>query len=168
MLKDAGAGFVILGHSERRQLFGETSALVREKVRAALDIGLEVILCVGEHLDERECGFAEAAVCAQLRASLPEGNYASRNLTVAYEPVWSIGSGIVPQPDEIVTMNAAIRQTLREKNAQVEPLRLLYGGSVNAGNAKSILALPDVQGALVGNASLNPESFAAILGQVVA
>ena len=158
MLTDVGASHVIVGHSERRQLFGETSAFVAEKVRAAQAAGLTPILCVGETLEERQAGDAEATVLGQLQASL-EG-VDGGPLVVAYEPVWAIGTGETATPDQAQAMHAALRAWLADAVGQVE---LLYGGSVKPANAAELFAQPDIDGALVGGASLDADSFGAIV-----
>jgi triosephosphate isomerase len=155
MLRDLGCRYVILGHSERRRSHGESDAAVREKISAAWRAGLTAILCVGETRDEREAGRAEAVVAAQLARSMPEGADEDR-LVIAYEPVWAIGTGLTPTPDDIAQVHAAIRA-----RAPVGT-RILYGGSVNPRNAAEILALAEVDGALVGGASLNAGDFLAI------
>jgi triosephosphate isomerase len=156
MLADAGCSHVILGHSERRRDHGESDAVVRAKIAAAWRAGLTAILCVGETRAEREAGDAAAVVAAQLAGSIPpEGADASR-LVVAYEPVWAIGTGLTPTLDDITGMHAGIRARLPAA------IRILYGGSVNPGNAPEILALPEVDGALVGGASLEASQFWAI------
>lgn len=164
MLKDAGAGFVIVGHSERRTDHGESDADVRAKAEAALAAGLSVIVCVGETEAERDAGKAEKVVAKQLAGSLPEDEDAASKVTVAYEPVWAIGTGKVPTIEDIATMHAAIRSRLEaaygEDGASV---RILYGGSVKAENAAEILAVENVGGALVGGASLSAESFLGII-----
>lgn len=164
MLADAGAGFVIVGHSERRAMHGEADADVRAKAEAALAAGLGVIVCVGETEAQRDAGQAEAVVTAQVAGSLPQGDVAAAQLTVAYEPVWAIGTGRVPSVDDVSAMHRAIRaklvELLGEGGADV---RILYGGSVNAGNAAELLAAEDVGGALVGGASLTAESFLTIV-----
>lgn len=164
MLNDAGAQFVIVGHSERRALHGESDAVVKAKAEAALAAGIEVIVCVGETEAERDAGQAEAVVTAQLAGSLPQGDDCAARVTVAYEPVWAIGTGRVPSLDDIGAMHSAIRATLNtiygEGSAAV---RILYGGSVNAANASELLAVGEVGGALVGGASLTAESFLAIV-----
>lgn len=164
MLKDAGAGFVIVGHSERRAMHGESNAMVRAKAEAALDAGLEVIVCVGESEAQRDAGQAEAVVGAQLDASLPRGEGLVPRLTVAYEPVWAIGTGRVAAPADVAAMHAVLRAKLvaiyGEDGAAV---KILYGGSVNAGNAAELLAVADVGGALVGGASLTADSFLSIV-----
>ncbi|MDP3906024.1 triose-phosphate isomerase [Novosphingobium sp.] len=164
MLKDAGATFTIVGHSERRAMHGETDAVVLAKAQAALDAGLEVIVCVGETEAERDAGQAETVVCAQLQGSLPTGADIAAKVTVAYEPVWAIGTGRVPSVDDVSAMHRAIRARLiaiyGEDGAGVQ---ILYGGSVNAGNAVELLSADEVGGALVGGASLTAESFLAIV-----
>ena len=161
MLVDAGAGFVILGHSERRQNQREDDALVRQKAEAALAAGLQVILCVGETEADRDAGRQEAVIAGQLAGSLPDGGLEA--VVVAYEPVWAIGTGRVADEGQIAAMHAFIRSTLGERGAAVP---ILYGGSVKPDNASAILALPEVGGALVGGASLKAESFAGIVEAV--
>lgn len=169
MLADAGADFAIVGHSERRALHGESDAIVKAKAEAAQAAGLGVILCVGETEAERDSGRAEAVVAAQLEGSLPRGEEAAAKLSVAYEPVWAIGTGRVPSVDDVGAMHRAIRAMLTaiygEEGAAV---RILYGGSVNAGNAAELLGADEVGGALVGGASLTSESFTAIIGAAAA
>ena len=168
MVADAGAKFVILGHSERRQDHGESDALVREKAAAAFGAGLKVILCCGETEATRDAGKAEAFVTAQLRASLPaEIEEAGERLSVAYEPIWASGTGRTPTADDIGAMHTAIRALLVELYGaeQGAGVRILYGGSVKADNAKELLDADEVGGALVGGASLSAENF---LGIVVA
>jgi triosephosphate isomerase (TIM) len=155
MLKDFGCTYVILGHSERRHGHGETDAQVHQKALAARRAGLTAIVCVGETRDQRDAGTAEAVVAAQLAGSIPEGA-GPDNLVVAYEPVWAIGTGLTPTSADIAAMHRAIRGRLPEGT------RILYGGSVNPRNAGEILALPDVDGALVGGASLVADDFLAI------
>ena len=167
MIADAGAKFVILGHSERRGEHGETAELINAKIDSALEAGLRIILCCGETLETREAGQAVDFVLEQLRGSLTRFDDPSERLTVAYEPVWAIGTGKTATRDDIAQMHAAIRALLfdvfgPEKSAAV---RILYGGSVKADNAREILATPEVGGALVGGASLTAETF---LGIVVA
>jgi triosephosphate isomerase len=164
MLADAGANFAIVGHSERRAMHGETDADVRAKAEAALAAGLSVILCVGETEAERDSGEAESVVAAQLDGSLPQGEGAAAKLAVAYEPVWAIGTGRVPSVADVGAMHRAIRARLGKIYGQAgKKVRILYGGSVNAGNAVELLAAGDVGGALVGGASLTAESFTAII-----
>lgn len=159
MLASCGAGMVLLGHSERRQNHGETDGLVAAKAEAAFAEGLSVMICVGETLDQREAGDAEAVVTSQLGGSLPDEIPAER-LMIAYEPVWAIGTGKVAGVDEITAMHAAIRHWLSDRG--LEQVSVLYGGSVKPGNADEIFAVGDVGGALVGGASLKAEDFDAI------
>lgn len=164
MLKDAGAGFVIVGHSERRADHGETDAEVKAKAEAALDAALGVIVCVGETEAERDAGKAEKVVGKQLAGSLPQSDNAAEKITVAYEPVWAIGTGRTPTADDIAAMHAAIRDQLASIYGDAaQGVRILYGGSVKPENAGEILAVPDVGGALVGGASLTAESFLGII-----
>jgi triosephosphate isomerase len=164
MILDAGARLVIIGHSERRSLHGEDDALVARKVQAALLGGLEPIVCVGETLAERQAGQAEAIVRRQLEGSLPMA-LAGKTFSVAYEPVWAIGSGLTPKPDEIAALHAAIRAALAERLGDTGARTpILYGGSVKPANAAEILSLPDVGGALVGGASLKASDFLLIVG----
>jgi len=165
MLKDAGADFTLVGHSERRTLHGETDADVKAKAEAALGAGLSVILCVGETEAQRDEGRALGVVDGQLEGSCPRTDGAPEKLSVAYEPVWAIGTGRIPSIDDVASMHASIRAKLvaiyGDAGADV---RILYGGSVKADNASELLAVPDVGGALVGGASLSAESFLAIVG----
>ncbi len=172
MLADAGADFVIVGHSERRRDHGESDALVKAKAEAALAAGLGVIVCVGETLEERDAGKAEAVVQAQVAASLPvleDAEVQAIKVSIAYEPVWAIGTGRVAAVEDVVAMHRAIRATLAEAWGDASaPVRILYGGSVNADNARDLLAAEDVGGALVGGASLTAESFLAIVAAAAA
>jgi len=162
MLKDAGAGYVILGHSERRMAYRETSHRVRAKAEAAMVAGLIPVVCVGEPEDDRRLGRAEEVVAEQMAESLPEG-FGAAGGVVAYEPVWAIGTGRTPTEADIAAMHAMMRAKLVASfPAEGAGLRLLYGGSVKPGNAVAILALPHVDGALVGGASLVAEDFLAI------
>lgn len=164
MLADAGAQFVIVGHSERRAMHGESDATVMAKAEAALAAGLEVIVCVGETEAERDAGQAEVIVTGQLTGSLPQGDDAAARVTVAYEPVWAIGTGRVPLVEDVAAMHGAIRAKLDDIYGESgAAVRILYGGSVNAKNAAELLAVDDVGGALVGGASLTAESFLAIV-----
>lgn len=159
MLADAGARWVILGHSERRQDHGETDELVREKALAAAAAGLTPIVCVGETDDQRQGGQETEVVGWQLAGSLPKG-FAG---VVAYEPVWAIGSGKTPTTAEVADMHTFIRQELlRQFGDAGRAIRVLYGGSVKPANAAALLAVPQVNGALVGGASLSAEDFLAI------
>jgi triosephosphate isomerase len=162
MLKDAGATYVILGHSERRMAYRETSHRVRAKAEAAMAAGLIPVVCVGEPEDDRLLGRAEEVVAEQMAESLPDG-FGAAGGVVAYEPVWAIGTGRTPTEADITAMHAMMRAKLAEAfPAEGAGLRLLYGGSVKPGNAVAILALPHVDGALVGGASLVAEDFLAI------
>ncbi|MBE9604599.1 triose-phosphate isomerase [Acetobacteraceae bacterium H6797] len=162
MLADAGATFVILGHSERRADHGETDAVVKAKTEAAIGAGLTPIVCVGETEAERRGGQAESVVAGQLAGSLPEG-FAAAGGVIAYEPVWAIGTGLVPSEADIAAIHGMIREKLVAAFGEAgKTLRVLYGGSVKPNNAKAILALPNVDGALVGGASLKAEDFLAI------
>lgn len=163
MLADAGARLVILGHSERREHHGETDAIVAAKVQQALSAGLEPIVCVGENLRQREADEAIAVVGAQARASLPP-ILAGHAFALAYEPIWAIGSGQIPDLADIEAVHGALRETLTELfEADGRSIPILYGGSVNAGNAASILKGKEVGGALVGGASLEAAKFAPII-----
>jgi len=156
MLADAGAKAVIVGHSERRQYHGETDALVATKTRAAWRAGLLAIVCIGETLSEREGGLAEAICRSQLSGSVPAGA-TNENTVVAYEPIWAIGTGKTPSKTQIETTHSQIRTCLGPN------LRILYGGSVNRSNAQEILSMSNVDGALVGGASLHATDFLAII-----
>jgi triosephosphate isomerase (TIM) len=161
MLKDAGALLTIVGHSERRAAHRESDADVRAKATAAQAQGLSVILCIGESLEVREAGQAVAVVSAQVDASLPE---TANGLAVAYEPIWAIGTGKVPSTVEIGEMHSALRQRLIAAYGDAgNAVRILYGGSVKASNAGEIFAVPDVDGALVGGASLTAADFLPII-----
>ena len=159
-LHDAGAALVIVGHSERRGAHREADDVVRAKATAALAAGLGVILCIGESLEVREAGDALAVVSAQQDASLP----AAAPLAVAYEPIWAIGTGRIPSLEDIAAMHAALRGRLIAAYGDAgRGVRLLYGGSVKPGNAAAIFALADVDGALVGGASLSAADFLPIV-----
>ena len=161
MLRDAGASVVIVGHSERREAHREADAEVRAKAQAGLAAGLRVILCVGESLTEREAGRAVEFVAGQVDASLPD---TAQGLALAYEPIWAIGTGRVAQCGDIAEMHAAIRARLAARyGAAGAGVRILYGGSVKAGNAAEIFAVPEVGGALVGGASLKAADFLPIV-----
>jgi len=163
MIRDAGAIWVIVGHSERRQLYGETDATVAEKTRVAMTTGPRPIVCVGETLAERERGEALAVVERQLSAVVMELDRQPGFGAVAYEPVWAIGTGKVAHPEDAEQVHAHLRATLgRTSAALAKHTRLLYGGSVKADNAAEILARPNIDGALVGGASLDPTAFGAI------
>lgn len=164
MLHDAGASLTIVGHSERREAQRESDEEVKSKATTALSCGLAVILCVGESLEVRERGAAVETVVGQLDGSLPHVLSSETELAIAYEPIWAIGTGKIPTVDEIAEMHSAIRQRLRERfGADGDQVRILYGGSVKASNAVEIFAIADVDGALVGGASLKATDFIPIV-----
>ncbi len=163
MLADAGAQLIIVGHSERRTDHGETDELVRLKAVSVLAAGLTPIICVGETRAEREAGQADAVVSRQLAASVPD-QAADDDVVIAYEPVWAIGTGLTPTSADIAQMHKSLRdQLVKRFGAKGETIRLLYGGSLKPGNAKEILAIPHVNGGLVGGASLLADDFFAII-----
>jgi triosephosphate isomerase (TIM) len=162
MLKDAGAAAVIVGHSERRQYHGETDADVRAKALAARRAGIVAIVCVGETRAERDAGRAHAIVGAQLDGSLPDG---AQSIVVAYEPIWAIGTGLTPTADDVRDMHRFIRQRLCARYPGIgQGTRVLYGGSVKPANAMELMVIDNVDGALVGGASLKAEEFLGIAG----
>ena len=164
MVKDAGAGFTIVGHSERRADHKESDTLVKDKAEAAIAAGMNVIVCVGETEEERDSGKAEGVVGRQLTGSLPTGEGVAEKVTVAYEPVWAIGTGRTPTVDDIGAMHRHIRDKLVSIFGEGgEAVRILYGGSVKPDNAVELLAADEVGGALVGGASLTAESFLGII-----
>ncbi|MFM2287539.1 MAG: hypothetical protein RL684_682 [Pseudomonadota bacterium] len=164
MLKDVGCEYVLVGHSERRALYGEDSVGVARKFQAVIGSGLIPILCVGEQLADREAGRTEAVVGAQLDAVLQlSGVGAFERAVIAYEPVWAIGTGRTASPDQAQAVHAFIRQRLAGEDAKIAgAVRVLYGGSVKAGNASELFSMPDVDGGLIGGASLKAEEFLAI------
>lgn len=166
MLKDVGAQYVIVGHSERRQLYCETDMMVSRKVKAAISNGLFVIMCVGESLEQREQGNAENVVAGQLNGGL--NGLTAPNLDriiLAYEPVWAIGTGRTATPEQAQEMHAFIRRVFAERHSSgaAEALRILYGGSVKPDNIAGLMSQADIDGALVGGASLKADSFAKIV-----
>jgi triosephosphate isomerase (TIM) len=163
MLKDVGCSAVIVGHSERRTDHGESDAVVKAKAEAVLAAGLMAVVCIGETLAERDAGQTMAVNRRQLQGSLPDGATAA-NTVIAYEPVWAIGTGRVATPDQAQEVHAEIRAELAAKigAAEAAKMRILYGGSMKPDNAKSLLALPDVDGGLIGGAALKVEDFWAI------
>ncbi len=164
MLVELDVEAVVLGHSERRQFFGETDEALAKKVPAALAADLEPILCVGESDEAREGGQTEEVLERQLQADLAEvADEDVAKVVVAYEPIWAIGTGKVATPEQAQEACAFIREVLRARGAEADAVRILYGGSVKPGNAAELLALPDVDGALVGGAALDAEDFAAIV-----
>jgi triosephosphate isomerase len=166
MLRDAGAEAVIVGHSERRRHYGETDAVVRTKALAARRAGLMAIICVGETRAERDAGQPREVVRAQLQGSLPDtAQNSAENIVIAYEPVWAIGTGTTPTQSDVGDMHDLIRQRLTSHfGAAGERIRILYGGSVRPANAKELLTVENVDGALVGGASLHADEFLAIAG----
>lgn len=161
MFRSLGAQYILSGHSERRHVFHESDAIIRQKVEATLDAGLNPLLCLGESEDERESGKTQEVLSRQLSSAL-EGLTVGNDLVLAYEPVWAIGTGKVASQEQIQEAHAFIRNWLRDHGFS-EDIRILYGGSVKPENAKGILALKDVDGALVGGASLQADSFQAIV-----
>jgi triosephosphate isomerase len=169
MLIDAGGSLTIVGHSERRESQRESDEEVKAKAEGALSVGLDVILCVGESLEVRERGKAVETVTTQLDGSLPDRLGSRAELAIAYEPIWAIGTGKIPTSREIAEMHAAIRANLRERYGDVGGrMRILYGGSVKASNAAEIFSIADVDGALVGGASLKAADFIPIVAAAAA
>lgn len=162
MLKDIGCEYVILGHSERRQYYNATDELIADQAVMVHGEGLITIICVGETEDERAAGQAETVVKSQLLNSLPSCATAE-NTIIAYEPVWAIGTGKTATSDDVQSMHGFIRETLKEKLDNSDSVRILYGGSVKPENARDLLHLPNVNGALVGGASLKSDQFMAIV-----
>jgi triosephosphate isomerase (TIM) len=164
MLTDMGCKYAIVGHSERRAIYGETDAFTASKFAAARKAGLVPILCVGETLEEREQGITEQVVARQLDAVIElEGIAAIGDSVIAYEPVWAIGTGKTATPDQAQDVHAFIRNKLAALDSSVaEKVRILYGGSMNPGNAAELLAMADIDGGLIGGASLKPDDFLAI------
>jgi len=165
MLRDIGCAYVIVGHSERRADHGETDGVVLAKAEAARGAGLVPIVCVGETEAQRDAGQTLDVVAGQILGSVPTGLDAS-TLVVAYEPVWAIGTGRTPTVDDVAAVHAHIRKTLAERSVDAAGIRILYGGSVKASNASELLAVPNVNGALVGGASLKAADFLAIARSV--
>lgn len=164
MLKDSGACAVIVGHSERREDHGETDALVRTKAESVHSGGLIAIVCIGETAGQRAAGQTLNVVARQLAASLPEGATAA-NTVVAYEPVWAIGTGLVPTLEDVTNVHALIRDNLKTRfGPEGAAMRILYGGSVKPANAGELMSVPNVNGALVGGASLKADDFLQIVG----
>ncbi len=161
MLADVGCAMVLVGHSERRTLFGESSMLVAEKVEKALDCGLTPVLCVGETLEQRENGVMESVLREQLDPVLSRLGVAQlREVVVAYEPVWAIGTGVTASPEQAQNAHAFVRQVVAEASQEVATtMKILYGGSVKAENAGTLFSMPDIDGGLVGGASLEADGF---------
>ncbi|SDI53732.1 triose-phosphate isomerase [Pseudomonas abietaniphila] len=164
-LQDAGCKLVLVGHSERRQIMGEGNEVLNRKFAAAQVVGLTPILCVGETLEQREAGKTLEVVGQQLDSIIEElGIDAFVNAVIAYEPVWAIGTGLTASPEQAQEVHAAIRAQLAKKNSEVaQGVRLLYGGSVKAANAVELFSMPDIDGGLIGGASLNADEFGAII-----
>ncbi|WP_347453473.1 triose-phosphate isomerase [Acinetobacter thermotolerans] len=160
LLADSHINFVLVGHSERRELFGDSREILNAKIKNALNAGLTVIYCVGESLEQREAGQAEAVVLQQICdiATVVEAEQ-WKNVVIAYEPIWAIGTGKTASPEDAQAMHAQIRQGLKQITGYGETMAILYGGSVKPENAVELAACPDINGALVGGASLNAESF---------
>lgn len=163
MLRDLGIRYAIVGHSERRQYHGETDAVVAHKAQRALASGITPIVCVGETLAEREAGVTEEVVKRQLAAVIHVNGHCISEIVVAYEPVWAIGTGKTASPEQAQQVHAILRAQLRAASAQANRVPLLYGGSMNASNASQLLAQPDIDGGLVGGASLKPADFLSII-----
>ena len=163
MLKDFGVRYALVGHSERRQYHGETDAVVAEKARQALASGITPIVCVGETLQEREAGQTESVVKRQLAAVIHVNGHCISEIVVAYEPVWAIGTGRTASPEQAQQVHAVLRAQLMAATPHADRVRLLYGGSMNAANAAELLAQPDIDGGLVGGASLKAEDFLKII-----
>ncbi|WXU00582.1 MAG: Triosephosphate isomerase [Catillopecten margaritatus gill symbiont] len=164
MIKDFGAEYVVVGHSERRSLYGETDEIVADKVQVALDNGLTPLFCIGELLEERESNNTEAVVTRQINAVINKvGIEAFKNIIVAYEPVWAIGTGVTATPQQAQDTHAFIRRLLAENNADIaQSTPILYGGSMNPANAEELIACEDIDGGLIGGASLKAEDFLSI------
>ncbi len=163
MLKDFGVRYALVGHSERRQYHGETDVAVAEKAQRALAAGVTPIVCVGETLQEREAGQTEAVVKRQLAAVIHLNGHCISEIVVAYEPVWAIGTGRTASPEQAQAVHAVLRAQLAAASEHADRIRLLYGGSMNAGNAAQLLAQPDIDGGLVGGASLKAADFLQII-----
>ncbi|MEO7391560.1 MAG: triose-phosphate isomerase [Ramlibacter sp.] len=163
MLKGFGVRFAIAGHSERRQYHGETDAQVAEKVKAALAHGVTPIACVGETLAERDAGRTEEVVKRQLAAVIHANGHCISEIVVAYEPVWAIGTGRTATPEQAQQVHAVLRAQLKAATEHVDRVRILYGGSMNAANAQALLAQPDIDGGLIGGASLKAADFLKIV-----
>jgi len=164
MLREFGVRYAIVGHSERRQCHGETDALVSAKAKTALANGVTPIVCVGETLAEREAGKTEEVVKRQLAAVIHDNGHCISEIVVAYEPVWAIGTGKTATPEQAQEVHALLRKQLAAATPQAERIQILYGGSMNAGNAAALLAQPDIDGGLIGGASLKAADFLAIVG----
>ena len=163
MLKDFGAHYVIVGHSERRQHHGETDSVVADKAAKALAAGVRPIVCVGETLSQRDAGTTEEVVKRQLAAVIHTNGHCISEIVVAYEPVWAIGTGKTATPEQAQQVHSVLRAQLKAASAHAGRIRILYGGSMNAANAAQLLRQPDIDGGLVGGASLKAPDFLAIV-----
>jgi len=163
MLREFGVRYVIVGHSERRQYHGEADTGVAEKARVALAAGITPIVCVGETLEQRDAGATEEVVKRQLAAVIHTNGHCISEIVVAYEPVWAIGTGKTASPEQAQQVHAVLRSQLKAATAKADQIRLLYGGSMNAANAAQLLAQPDIDGGLIGGASLKPADFLSII-----
>jgi triosephosphate isomerase len=163
MLRDFAVRYVIVGHSERRQFHGETDTVVAHKAQRALATGITPIVCVGESLAEHEAGQTEAVVKRQLAAVIHTNGHCISEIVVAYEPVWAIGTGLTATPEQAQGVHAVLRAQLQAATAQADRVSILYGGSMNAANAADLLAQPDVDGGLIGGASLKASDFLSML-----
>ena len=163
MLKDLGVRYAIVGHSERRQYHGETDAVVAAKAQRALGNGITPIVCVGETLAEREAGQTEEVVKRQLAAVIHANGHCISELVVAYEPVWAIGTGLSATAEQAQQVHAVLRAQLRAASEKADGIQLLYGGSMNAANARDLLAQPDIDGGLIGGAALKVQDFLTII-----
>jgi triosephosphate isomerase len=163
MLKDFGARYAIVGHSERRQYHGETDAVVALKAQRALSAGITPIVCVGETLAEREAGLTEEVVKRQLAAVIHTNGHCISEIVVAYEPVWAIGTGKTASPEQAQQVHAVLRSQLKAATEHADRVHILYGGSMNAANAQQLLSQTDIDGGLVGGASLKPQDFLTII-----
>jgi triosephosphate isomerase (TIM) len=163
MLRDFGVRYAIVGHSERRQYHGETDGVVANKAQRALAAGITPIVCVGETLAERDAGETEDVVKRQLAAVIHTNGHCISEIVVAYEPVWAIGTGKTASPEQAQQVHALLRAQLKAASPQAERIAILYGGSMNAGNAAALLAQPDIDGGLIGGASLKAADFLAIV-----
>ena len=163
MLKDFGVRYCLVGHSERRQYHQESDALVATKAQRVLAAGITPIVCVGETLAEREAGDTEAVIKRQLAAVVHVNGHCISEIVLAYEPVWAIGTGKTASPEQAQAVHLVLRQQLQAASASADRVRILYGGSMNAGNAASLLAQPDIDGGLIGGASLKAADFLSII-----
>ena len=163
MLKEFGVRYVIVGHSERRQYHGETDAVVADKTKAALAAGITPIVCIGETLAQRDAGRTADIVKRQMAAVIHTNGHCISEIVVAYEPVWAIGTGKTATPEQAQQVHAVLRAQLKAATPNADRVRILYGGSMNAANAKSLLAQPDIDGGLIGGAALKAQDFLTII-----